>query len=36
MSSAQAEEIVEQQAQVFEDYKDYLIQIWDEKAREKR
>jgi hypothetical protein len=36
MRSAQAEEIVERQAQVFEDYKDYLIQIWDEKAREKR
>jgi hypothetical protein len=36
MSSAQAEEIVEQQAQVFEDYKDYLLQIWDEKAKEKR
>ena len=36
MSSSQAEQVVEEQAQVFEDYKDYLIQVWDEKAREKR
>jgi hypothetical protein len=36
MTSTQAEEVVEEQAQVFEDYKDYLIQVWDEKAREKR
>jgi len=33
MSSSQAEEVVEEQAQVFEDYKDYLIQVWDEKAK---
>jgi len=33
MTSSQAEEIVEEQAQVFEDYKDYLIQVWDEKAK---
>jgi len=30
MTSSQAEEVVEEQAQVFEDYKDYLIQVWDE------
>jgi hypothetical protein len=35
MSSSQAEEVVEEQAQVFEDYKDYLIQVWDEKKKEK-
>jgi len=35
MSSPQAEEVVEEQAQVFEDYKDYLIQVWDEKKKEK-
>ncbi len=29
MSSSEAEQVVEEQAQVFEDYKDYLIQIWD-------
>ena len=33
MSSAQAEEVVEEQAQVFEDHKDYLIQIWDKKTK---
>lgn len=31
MTSSQAEELVEEQAQVFEDHKDYLIQIWDKK-----
>ena len=35
MSSSQAEEVVEEQAQVFEDYKDYLIQVWDQKEKEK-
>ncbi|MBW1740368.1 MAG: glycosyltransferase [Deltaproteobacteria bacterium] len=35
MSSSQAEEVVEEQAQVFEDYKDYLIQVWDEKGKER-
>ena len=35
MTSIQAEEVVEEQAQVFEDYKDYLIQVWDEKKKEK-
>jgi len=35
MSSPQAEEVVEEQAQVFEDYKEYLIQIWDEKKKGK-
>jgi len=29
MTSTQAEAVVEEQAQVFEDHKDYLIQIWD-------
>jgi glucosylglycerate synthase len=32
MTSSQAEEVVEEQAQVFEDYKDYLIKVWDEKS----
>jgi len=35
MTSSQAEEVVEEQAQVFEDYKDYLIQVWDEKAKQR-
>ena len=35
MNSAQAEEVVERQAEVFEQYKDYLIQVWDEKAKQK-
>jgi len=35
MSSSQAEEVVEEQAQIFEDYKDYLIQVWDERAKQK-
>jgi glycosyltransferase involved in cell wall biosynthesis len=35
MSSEQAEQVVEEQAQVFEDYKDYLIQMWDEKAKQR-
>jgi glycosyltransferase involved in cell wall biosynthesis len=35
MSSPQAEEVVEEQAQVFEDYKDYLIQVWDERAKQR-
>ena len=35
MTSSQAEEVVEEQAQVFEDYKDYLIQVWDERAKQK-
>ena len=29
MTSSQAEELVEDQGQVFEDHKDYLVQIWD-------
>ncbi|GAG50768.1 unnamed protein product, partial [marine sediment metagenome] len=33
MGSAQAEEVVEDQAQVFEDHKDYLIQIWGKKTK---
>jgi len=35
MSSSEAEQVVEEQAQVFEDYKEYLIQIWDEKKKGK-
>ena len=35
MSLSEAEEVVEEQAQVFEDYKDYLIQVWDEKAKQR-
>jgi len=35
MSSSEAEEVVEEQAQVFEEYKDYLIQVWDQKEKEK-
>jgi glycosyltransferase involved in cell wall biosynthesis len=35
MTSAEAEKVVEEQAQVFEDHKDYLIRVWDEKAKEK-
>jgi hypothetical protein len=35
MSSVQAEEVVEQQAEVFEQYKDYLVQVWDEKGKQK-
>jgi len=29
MNSSEAEELVEEQARVFEDEKDYLIRIWD-------
>ena len=32
MSSSEVEEVVEKQAEVFEKYKDYLVQVWDEKA----
>ena len=31
ITSSQAEELVEEQAQVFEDHKDYLIRVWDQK-----
>jgi len=33
MTSIEAEEVVEQQAQVFEDEKDYLVQLWDAKEQ---
>ena len=33
MSSSEAEQVVEEQAQVFEDYKDYLTKVWDEKKK---
>lgn len=29
MNSAEAEEVVEAQAEVFEQYKDYLVEVWD-------
>jgi len=32
MSSEDAEKLVEEQAQLFEDYKDYLVQMWDRKG----
>jgi hypothetical protein len=32
MTSAEAEEVVERQAQAFEDKKDYLIQVWNERG----
>ncbi|MBW2506880.1 MAG: glycosyltransferase [Deltaproteobacteria bacterium] len=35
MSSAEAEALVEEQAIKFEEHKDYLIKIWDEKSAEK-
>jgi len=34
MSSEEAEALVEEQAQSFEEHKDYLIKVWDEKSRE--
>jgi len=33
MSSQEAEDLVEEQALNFEDHKDYLIELWDEKSR---
>jgi glucosylglycerate synthase len=32
MSSAEAEELVEEQALKFEDHKDYLVKVWDDKS----
>jgi len=32
MSSAEAEDLVEEQALKFEDHKDYLVKVWDEKS----
>jgi len=34
MSSAEAEELVEEQARIFEDKKDYLIEVWDKGVNE--
>jgi hypothetical protein len=34
MSSQEAEALVEEQAQKFEDQKEYLVQIWDQKSAE--
>ncbi len=35
MSSLEAEALVEEQAVKFEEQKDYLIKIWDQKSMEK-
>ena len=35
MTSEEAEALVEEQAVKFEEHKDYLIKIWDEKSAEK-
>jgi len=35
MTSREAEALVEEQAKKFEDHKDYLIKIWDEKTAQK-
>jgi hypothetical protein len=34
MTSSEAEAVVEEQAQVFEEQKDYLIKLWNEKEKE--
>ncbi len=34
MNSIEAEQVVEEQAQAFEDHKDFLIKVWDEKKAE--
>jgi hypothetical protein len=34
MSSQEAEALVEDQAQKFEDQKDYLVKVWDQKSAE--
>jgi len=36
MNTEQAEQVVEEQAQLFEDQKDYLIRVWDEKKEAAR
>jgi hypothetical protein len=36
MSSAEAEDLVEEQALLFEQYKDYLVEVWDRKHRERQ
>jgi glycosyltransferase involved in cell wall biosynthesis len=33
LNSEQAEQVVERQAQIFEDSKDYLIKVWEEKSK---
>lgn len=35
MSSQEAEDLVEEQAVKFEEQKDYLVKVWDQKSREK-
>lgn len=35
MTSAEAEAVVEEQAQLFEDHKDYLIKVWESKSSPK-
>ena len=34
MTSSQAEQVVEEQAQVFEEHKDYLIRLWDKREKD--
>jgi hypothetical protein len=34
MNSSEAEQVVEDQAQAFEDHKDYLLKVWEEKKAE--
>jgi hypothetical protein len=36
MSSAEAETLVEEQALVFEEHKDYLIKVWDQKVKDRQ
>jgi hypothetical protein len=36
MTTEQAEQVVEEQAQLFEDQKDYLLRVWDEKKKAAR
>jgi len=33
MTTDQAEQVVEEQARVFEDAKDYLLKVWEEKSK---
>lgn len=35
MTSSQAEEVVEEQAQIFEDRKEYLIEVWDKPGKKR-
>ncbi|MFV9691284.1 MAG: glycosyltransferase [Desulfobacteria bacterium] len=35
MTSSQAEEVVEEQARIFEDHKDYLVQLWHQGGKDR-